>query len=354
MKAEQIITISLVVIVGYLLYLIMVPFWVPIFWAIVLSILFYPLYQWIRAIMHMGDWAASILTCIIITLFITIPASLLGAALVNEVLDIYEWAEEYAKKSAILMQDSPSVLLAYIKDALDKYIDISILDIRNIMLKSIREASSFLVQNLTGMITNFTGFIINIILSLFAMFYLFKDGDKLIESVKGFLPLDEDDKKTIFMKNHEVIYATLYGGVLVAVVQGCLGGLVFWALGLPSPVFWGTIMAVFSFIPMLGPPIIWIPAAIYLFIKVSFIKGIILVILGIFAIGLVDNILRLLIVSGKTKMHPLLLFFSILGALKVLGFIGIIAGPIILSLSLVALDIYKAGYLQKKTEIDAQ
>ncbi len=354
MKAEQIITVSLVVIVGYLLYLIMVPFWVPIFLAIVLSILFYPLYQWIRVKIRLADWTASILTCAVITLFITIPASLLGAALVNEVLDIYEWAEEYAKQSPIWIQGSPSVLLTYIKDALDKYIDVSIMDIRNIMLKSIREASSFLIQNLRGMITNFTGFIIKIILSLFAMFYLFKDGDKLIESVKGFLPLNEEDKRTIFKKNHDVIHATLYGGVLVASVQGCLGGLAFWALGLSSPVFWGAMMAIFSFIPMLGPPIIWVPAAIYLFIKVSYIKAIILVMLGVFVIGLVDNLLRLMIVSGKTQMHPLLLFFSILGGLKVFGFIGIIAGPIILSLSLVALDIYKAGYLQKKTEIDAQ
>jgi predicted PurR-regulated permease PerM len=354
MKAEQVVTIFLVAAIGYLLYLIMVPFWIPFFWAIVLCILFYPLYEWIREKIHLPNWIASILTCIIITLFITISISLLGAALVNEILDIYEWAEKYAKESAIRMQDSPSILLTYIKDVLDKYIDLSILDIRNIMLKSIKEASSFLVQNLKGMITNLTGFIVNIILSLFAMFYLFKDGDKLIESVKGFLPLNEDDKKIIFRKNHEVIYATLYGGVLVAVIQGCLGGLAFWILGLSSPVFWGTIMAVFSFIPLLGPPIIWIPATIFLFFKVSYIKAIILIIFGIFVIGLVDNLLRSIIVSGKTKIHPLLLFFSILGALKVLGFIGIIAGPIILSLSLVALDIYKAGYLQKKAEIDTQ
>ena len=107
-------------------------------------------------------------------------------------------------------------------------------------------------------------------------------------------------------------------------------------------------MAILSFIPMLGPPIIWAPASIFLIIQGSYIKAIILIAIGVFAIGLVDNLLRPIIVSGKTKIHPLLLFFSILGGLKVLGFIGIVAGPIILSLSLAALDIYRASYNHKR------
>ncbi|MFQ5585403.1 MAG: AI-2E family transporter [Thermodesulfobacteriota bacterium] len=347
MKAEQFITLFLVVAIGYLLYLIMVPFWIPLFWAVVLTILFYPLYQWLRLRIRF-DGVASFLTCIIITLFITIPVSFIGVSLVNEMLAIYEWADDYVQRSAFRIQDSPSFIVTYIKDFLDRYIDVSILDMRNIILKSVKEASSFLAQNVTGMLTNFTGFIFNIFLSLFAMFYLFKDGDHMVERLMEFLPLSEKDERTIFKKNREVIYATLYGGVLVALVQGCIGGITLWILGFASPVLWGTLMAVLSFIPMLGPPIIWVPASIFLIIQTSYIKAIILIAIGIFVIGLVDNLLRPIVVSGKTKIHPLLLFFSILGALKVLGFIGIIAGPIILSLSLAALDIYRASYNQRR------
>jgi predicted PurR-regulated permease PerM len=347
MKAEQFITLFLVAAIGYLLYLIMAPFWIPLLWAVILTILFYPLYQWLRERIRL-DGVASLLTCMIITLFITIPVSFIGVSLVNEILNVYEWADDYVKKSAFRFQDSPSFIGVYIKDFLDRYIDISILDIQNIILKSVKEASSFLAQNVTGMLTNFTGFLFNIFLSLFAMFYLFRDGEQMVERLMEFLPLSEKDERAIFKKNRDVIYATLYGGVLVAIVQGGIGGVTLWALGFESPILWGTLMAILSFIPMLGPPIIWVPATIFLIIQASYIKAIILIAIGVFVIGLVDNMLRPIVVSGKTKIHPLLLFFSILGGLKVLGLIGIVAGPIILSLSLAALDIYRASYNQRR------
>jgi len=347
MKAEQLITLFLVAVIGYLLFIVMVPFWIPLLWGVILTILFYPLYQWIAARIRY-DGVASLLTCVIITLFITIPVSFIAVSLVNEMLDIYQWADDYVQRSAFRIQDSPSFIDTYIKKVLGKYIDLSILDIKNIILKSVKDTSGFLAQNVTGMLTNFTGFILNIILSLVAMFYLFRDGERMVDRLMEFLPLSEKDERAIFKKNRDVIYATLYGGVLVAVVQGCIGGITLWALGFTSPVLWGTLMAGLSFIPMLGSPVIWVPAAIFLIIQGSYIKAIILTLIGVLIIGIVDNLLRPIIVSGRTKIHPLLLFFSILGGLKVLGVIGLVAGPIIISLSLAALDIYRASYNHNK------
>ncbi len=352
MDTKQILTLGLAFVVSYLLYIILVPFWIPFFWAIVLTILFYPFYSWLKRRLRISDSIASILTCTIIVIFLAVPVTFIAMALVDEIVDIYKWAETYIRESKFDIQSSPYSILSYLDNMLGKYIEISTLDIKNIVLKSAKEASTYMIQNLRGMISNFTGFILNVILSIFAMYYLFKDGNKLVNNVKTLLPLSETDKNKIFQKNHEVIYATLYGGVLVAAVQGALGGISFWILGLSSPVFWGTIMAILSFIPMVGPAIVWIPAAIYLFIKANYLEAIILVVLGVFIIGLVDNILRPIVVSGKTKIHPLLLLFSILGALKVLGFIGIIAGPIILSLALVVIEIYKASYLKKRAKAE--
>jgi len=202
-------------------------------------------------------------------------------------------------------------------------------------------------MTVSGAVTNVTDFTLASILILFTMYYLFKEGDAAVEQVKALLPLSKKDKDAVFKKSRDVIYATLYGGVLVSVLQGLGGGLIFWILGIASPIFWGSAMALLAFLPVVGTPLVWIPAAIYLFLKVSYIKAAILVIVSVFLLVFIDTFLKPMIVSGRTEIHPLLLLFSILGGMKVMGFIGIIAGPIILSLALTIIEIYKAGYLDK-------
>lgn len=347
MKPEHILTLGLTLVIGYLLYFIMAPFLTPIFWGIILSILFYPFYQWLKGRLRLPDSLVSFLACTTIILFLTLPLTLLAISLVDEVRGIYTWVEAWATQPKQSFHNSPYFLLPYIKGIVGRYVDVNNLDIKDILLKGTREAAGFLVQNIGDVVANFTNFILNLILTFFAMYYFFKDGARFVEYVKELLPLSRDDKDMIFNKNKKIIHATLYGGVLVAIVQGTIGGLSFWALGIPSPIFWGTMMTLLAFLPMVGPPVVWLPAAIYLFVKAFYIKALILVIVGTFVIGLIDNLLRPMIVSGKANIHPLLLLFSILGALKAMGFIGIIAGPIILSLSLTVIDIYKAGYLKK-------
>ena len=140
-----------------------------------------------------------------------------------------------------------------------------------------------------------------------------------------------------------MINATIYGGILIAVIQGLLGGLSFWILGIPSPVFWGTAMAFLSFIPLGGTALIWAPAAILLFIQGAFLKGIILLMIGIFIISMVDNFLRPFFVGTRTNIHPLLLLFAVLGGIQVFGMIGLVAGPLIVVLCITIIEIYIQG-----------
>ncbi|MBI3398447.1 MAG: AI-2E family transporter [Deltaproteobacteria bacterium] len=348
MKTEQIIIFGLAIAVGYLLYLIIVPFLTAILWGVTLTILFYPFYNWIREQFRLKEIIASLLACTAITIFLTVPFLFLAIALVNEVLSVYAWVEAYLKESVTHFHNSPYFLPQYLVNILDKYVNMSNLNMRDILLRSAQEISNFIVHNLTGVVTNFTDFTLAIILILFTMYYLFKEGDVVLEELKTLLPLSNRDKEAIFKKTKDIVYATLYGGVLVSILQGGIEGLTFWILGIPSPIFWGTAMALLSFLPVVGTPLVWVPAAIYLFIKVSYIKAAILIIISVFLIVVIDSFLKPMIVSGKTHLHPLLLIFSILGGIKVVGFIGIIAGPIVLSLSLTMLEIYKAGYLTKE------
>lgn len=181
------------------------------------------------------------------------------------------------------------------------------------------------------------------------MYFLFKDGDTLLDVIKDIIPLSEAYKKRIIKKNRLVISATMNGGLMVGAVQGLLGGIAFWFLGLPAPILWGFVMLLTSFIPSVGSAIVWGPGVIYLIVVGSYAKAAMLFVWGTFIVGLADNLLRPVIVSGRTNLHPLLLFFSILGAVNVFGIIGIIAGPIILSIGLSMVEIYHETIKNRKT-----
>ncbi|MBI5641944.1 MAG: AI-2E family transporter [Deltaproteobacteria bacterium] len=340
MKSEYLITLLLSLLIGYLMYLVMAPFFIPIFWAAVLTILFYPYYQWLLRKVTKRRPLASIIACITIAIFILIPLALIGAALANELFNLYQWSEGYLRGISEGQPPSPSRLMTYLEGLIGRYVDISGIDLHGILAGFAGDAASYAGEGLKGFIKNFTGFVFNIFLAFFTMYFLFKDGESLFTIIKDVIPLAQTDKDRIIEKNKAVITATINGGVLVGLVQGALGGIAFWFLSLPGPILWSFVMFLFSFLPTVGSAIIWVPAAIYLFVIGSYIKGTILVFWGIFVIGLADNVLRPFIVSGKTNLHPMLLLFSILGAVNVFGFIGIIAGPLILSIGQAMVEIY--------------
>lgn len=349
-KPEHIIAFLLALLIGYLLYLIMFPFLVPIFWAAALAILFYPLYKWLLGKLKGRESSSAFIACAIIALFLLIPLGIIGTMLAQEVLHLYEWAERYlAELSANTETPPQTFILSHIENYLGRYTSISARDIEEYAATTIKAASSYLAQGLTGAIKNFANFILYLVLTFFALFFFFKDGHKLVNILKDVLPIPEKDKNNVLERSRVVISATLYGGVLVGGLQGVLGGVAFWFLGLPAPVLWGFVMLLLSFLPAIGTAIIWGPAAIYLILTGSWIKGLILALWGIFIVGLADNLLRPIIVSGRTKLHPLLLFFSILGAVNVFGLIGIIAGPIIISISQATLELYQEAIKRRHT-----
>lgn len=348
-KTEYIIELLIAFIIGYLTYLVFLPFLVPIFWGIVLVILFYPYYLMI--LRKVGNrTAASLLACFTVALFLIVPMAFGATAMVNEMIILYNWAENYLTDIQTQAHRSPVYIFPYLQKYLGQYIDLSAIDIPNIVAMAVKEGSSYLTQGLKGAIKNFAEFFFNLILAFFTMYFLFKDGEGVLAVVKDIIPISDEDKEKLFSKNREVISATFYGGVLVGAVQGLLGGLAFWFLGFNAPLLWGFMMFILSFLPGFGTAIVWFPAVIYLAILGSYWKAGALFLWGAFVVGLVDNFMRPAIVSGRTHQHPLLIFFSILGAVNVFGLIGIIAGPIIVCVAQAALDIYRETIRGKKEE----
>src|SRR2546423_654234 len=183
------------------------------------------------------------------------------------------------------------------------------------------------------------------------MYYLFRDGERLRAAVHNLLPLEDRKAHEIIERTGEVIGASVYGVLVIATIQGVLGGLAFWALGLPSPLLWGVVMIFLSMIPVAGAFVVWVPAAIYLVIMGHWGKAVVLAAWGTLAIGMVDNVLRPKLVGERTRLHELLIFFSVLGGLQVFGIIGLVLGPVIVAITIALLDVLRQA--DDSTRVDS-
>lgn len=203
-----------------------------------------------------------------------------------------------------------------------------------------------------GFLSGIPGVLLQLGVALFALFYLLRDHDEFLAAFRRLVPLDPARTDKLLARARDITYATVFGNVLVAVVQGVIGGTTFRLLGIPAAALWGTIMAVMAMIPMIGPPIVWIPASIYLAATGHVGKALILAAVGGLVIGTVDNFIRAIFVGGRARVHSLVVFLSVLGGVLVFGAAGIVVGPVLFVLSLIAIE---AGRLAMQTgEPDSQ
>ncbi len=352
MKTKYIITLLIVALIAYLFYLIIKPFFIPVFWAVVLSVLMYPYYAWILKNITRNRTLASAIACATIILFVIIPMAALGTLVADEVLHAYRRAESslsHPGQAAGLAEKALAFeYLERLKGYLGQYVDLGSIDASSILANALKEGLRFTSTGLGGFLRGFGSVMLNVFLAFFSMFYLFKDGQRLLVLTEDLLPISSGLKQEIIEKTRQIISVTIIGGVLIGALQAALGGAAFWLLGLKSPVLWGFVMFLLSFLPGIGTAIVWGPAAAYLLITGAYAKGISLLIWGVVLIGLADNVLRPMALSSRTSIHPLLLFFSILGAVSAFGIIGIIAGPIIVSVLLSGIEVYRAHIMESE------
>jgi predicted PurR-regulated permease PerM len=200
------------------------------------------------------------------------------------------------------------------------------------LLENITIFGKSLMGGVTGGIGNVASAITDFIFMILSIFFFLEGGSEFVEGLEKYIPFSKKQRERLLRQTRGIIVSTIYGGVTIAVAQAIIGGVAFSLLSVPSPVIWGFAMFVASFIPLLGTFVVWGPMAIYLFFNGMILNSIILVIIGVLAISSIDNILRPLIIRGKIQMPTLAIFFSILGGIKVFGFIGFIMGPLVLAL----------------------
>jgi len=355
MKREYIIfpiLMGFALIVVYLFYLLWRPFFVPIAWAAVLGILFYPLNKYLQQYIPHRALSATVMTILVI-LILVVPTVLLGILLVTEVVSTYELIQNWFR-SGVYKQMLDFFAQPFFEDfynQVNDVINLESIDLFSVVSSVMQRLSQFAVSQVTDIVQNFSLTLFSFILMLFTLFYFFKDGETIAEFLSELIPLPAERREQIVSQFSEVITATVFGDLAVALLQGFLGGMAFWILGLPSPVFWGALMAFLSILPVIGAPIVYIPASVILLVQNEYVRGIILLVWGSIVVSQIDNFLRPILISGRTKLHTLVLFFSILGGIYVFGFLGIIMGPIIAAILLAIIRIYKEDIVYKQQTV---
>jgi predicted PurR-regulated permease PerM len=330
-------SLTIILILFYLFYQVISPFLITIAWSMVLSITFYPLYKLFLRLVKQ-PWAASLITLLLILIIMLGPFSYIVGSLVSEITDVYSALEKKGFESLTNIDNYPAVSAFFEK--MSSYKIFEQFDLQQSAVQSLKALGKTIAGQTKNVFKNAVLLIVSFIIMCITTFYFLKDGNTLANFIKRLLPFSEAQKDRLEQRVKQMVIAAIYGGLAVGVGQGILGGIAFLVFGLPSPVFWGTAMAIFSLVPLFGCTIIWLPAGIYLLLSVSSIKGIGFLVYCLLLISSIDNIVKPLVIGGRTKLHTLLVFFSVLGGIKFMGFLGFILGPLITALCLSLLEIY--------------
>jgi predicted PurR-regulated permease PerM len=315
------------------------PFYGAVFWGTVLAILFAPLYRRLLRFMGQRRTIAALATVTIILLIVILPVTLLGALLVQEGLSLYEKFQSGELNLGRYFQQVFGVLPAWVSDLLDRFGLTNLSSMQERLSTGLVQGSQFVATKALNIGQNTFDFIVDLFIVLYLLFFLLRDGDDLVRRIRTAIPLHADQQRELLNRFTTVIRATVKGNVVVAVMQGALGGLSFWFLGVHAAVLWAVLMAFLSLLPAVGSALIWLPVAIYFLVTGATWQGIFLIAFGVLVIGLVDNVLRPILVGKDTKMPDYVVLISTLGGMAIFGLNGFVIGPVIAAMFMAVWDI---------------
>ncbi|HLM01589.1 MAG TPA: AI-2E family transporter [Pyrinomonadaceae bacterium] len=331
-RAVALVLIAATAIALYICYLIALPFIPSIVWATALAVVAYPLHDWILRRINSPNIAAAVVSLVIAVVIIA-PGILLGQTLISQIgkgAETLKTQVEQPEQWKSTVESNPK--LASVINWIEPH-----MDVRSIAERAASTAASHVSTFVGGLIW----IAAQLAITLFTLFYFLRDKRLIIKTIKSFVPLSQSETDKMFSRLGNTIYATIYGTFAVSLIQGILGGLMFWLLGIPAPVLWGTVMFLASLIPVLGSPVVWIPASIYLALTGDWGKALILAGWGLFVIGSVDNLLYPILVGDTLRLHPLIIFFSVIGGLALIGAAGLVLGPVAVVVTNLLVEVWR-------------
>ena len=318
---------------GYLVFLISAPFLIPLAWSAVLAIFFYPVYTQLER-RFSPTWAA--LFCALgVTFLLIVP-----------VLLVMLYAAREALEASAGIRESLSANRAgaaqHIVDFINRHLPSSMqnLDVAGTLRQGAEKIASVLASSLGSFLKNVLSFVVNLFILLFALFFVFRDGERILGTVRHLLPFEREIQDDMIKESGDLIFASVAVALLIAAIQGALGGLAFELTSIPGPVFLGVLVAFCSIVPVVGSSLIWIPACVWLAVGGHWGKALLILAICGGVAGVADNIVRPLLLRNRTRLNDLLLFISILGGLNVFGLLGLVVGPTVVAATLGILRVY--------------
>jgi predicted PurR-regulated permease PerM len=336
-----------------LVFLIIRPFITALLGSVFLAYLLYPVYKWLNKKIKIKSLSSLIVTVFVILLLL-LPLFFVLNTLTKEAYVTYLTSKQKILSIGDVLKECPednpfcgiiTPLGAFLDDPKVKYY----------MQNAVEKVTSYIIDSASDLIFSIPKFVLNFFVMIFVMFYSFKDGPKIMAKLKRILPLRDVYKKHLFEKFGKTTFAIVYGYIVVAIMQGILGGIGFLIFGVNSPFIWGIVMVFAALIPFIGTGLIWLPPALLKLIngistgdQAMTIGGVLFILYGIIIISSLDNILRPKIIGKKAKVHPVLVLVGVLGGLHLLGFVGLVVGPLILALFITFIQAYERDRYRKK------
>lgn len=318
------------------------PFWGAIFWACAVAVIFAPLQALLMRKLGDKPNTVALLTLMICMTIVVIPVIFLSVAFVQEGVQFYQRLNSG--------EIDPKQILTQLRDAFPLFdralveLGIDTEGLRDRIASAALEVSRFLARETFTIGQSTFSFLISLALMMYLAFFLLRDGSKLVQLMIRALPLGDEREQALFQKFAEVTRATVKGNLVVAVVQGALGGIIFWILAIPGPLLWGVVMAFLSLIPAVGAAIIWFPVGLYLYATGDWISATVLMAYGAVVIGLADNVLRPILVGRDTKLPDYVVLFSTIGGIALFGINGFVIGPLVAALFMATWQIFMTEF----------
>lgn len=318
----------------------LVPYYTAVLWAVILAILFFPLHKRLERFLGGRSTIAALLTVLLCICLVILPALALLASLVQEGTSLYQRISSNEIDLNAHLLRLQSVLPTFVDDWLNSLKLGGFSELWAKLSSGVMEAGQSIAGGVLSFGQNTLQFFISMGLMLYLLFFLFRDGASLGRMMRHSIPLSDDYTRQFLDKFAAVVRATVRGNVIIAVIQGTIGGISFWALGIEAALLWGVVMTFLSMLPAVGAAIVWIPAAIWLFLVGAWIKGIIMVVIGALVIGLVDNLLRPPLVGQGARLPDYVVLISTVGGISLFGLSGFVIGPLIAALFISAWSLF--------------
>jgi predicted PurR-regulated permease PerM len=337
-RVSQAVFYGSLLLIGYLAYQMLRPFLVEIGWAVVLAIVLEP--ARVRLVGRMGPTRSAGLLTVLVVVLLVIPVAFVGTALVKEGGPAVAYLEGQLEN-----RGGPARFLHDGWDWLQTRVPVlpPEQEVISRVTESVGNIASFVASRAGFLLKGVAGFLFSLVITLAVLFFMLRDAPVFAAGLRRVLPFGRERNERLLVLAQDLVSASVTATLTIAALQGLIGGLAFFALGIEGAVLWGVMMGLLALLPLVGATLVWLPAAVWLVLSGSVVSGVVLALVGVLVLSNVDNVVRPLLLSGSARMNTLVLILSLLGGVSAFGFIGIVLGPLVAAILTALVGSYQPG-----------